>query len=120
MSRLGVITRRQTGTYAVTRTANGSYDANGRFTAGATSAINVVAIVQPLDPRTVLPLPEGVRSEDVRLVHTATLLRTPDGTGAADSISIGGEPYIVFEVAGPFTLNGATHYEIHAARRAVP
>lgn len=113
-----VIGRFQTGTYVVTRTATGT-TVNGRYTPGAASTFNVDAVVQPLDPRTVTPLPEGVRSEDVRLVHLygTTPMRTSDGGLEADYVTIGGEKFYAWKVEGPWQLRGSTHYEAHVAKR---
>lgn len=114
-----VIDRLKTGTYTVTRTSNG-VSAMGRYTAGAVTTFTMDAIVQPLTPRIMLPLPEGVRSEDVRLVHTASLMHTQDATNQPDVMTIGGEPYYVWRVAGPYQLRGNIHYEAHVARRVKP
>lgn len=114
-----VIQRLKTGTYTVTRTAASTLS-QGRKVAGSTSTFPTDAIVQPLDPRTMLPLPEGVRAEDVRLIHTADLIRTQDQNGEADAFTIGGEQFYAWKVSGPWTLRGETHYEVHAARRGKP
>lgn len=108
-----------TGTFTVTRTAEGT-QVLGRYTLGATSTFTIVAIDQPLDGRVMLPLPEGIRAEEVRLLHTATALRTRDGNGEPDYVTIRGEVYYVWKVAGPYTLGGSTHYEAHVARRKRP
>jgi len=118
---LGVINSLKTGTYVVTRTADGSYDAHGRYATGSSSTFNMDAVVQPYGGgRKMLPLPEGVRAEDVRLIHTATALRTRDNAGEADSVAIGGENYSVYAVEGPYTLGPSTHYQAYAARRGKP
>lgn len=107
------------GAYTVTRTAEGTATL-GRYTVGGASTFTIDAVVQPLDARSMTPLPSGVRSEDVRLLHTATALRTRDNAGEADRVSIGGETFAVWKVDGPWTLGGETHYEVHVARRGQP
>ena len=107
------------GTFTVTRTA-GAPLVLGRYSSGAVTTFPIVAIEQPYSPRTMIPLPEGVRVEDVKLIHTNTPLRTRDENGEADSISIRGENFIVWRVDGPYTLGGSAHYEVHAARKNKP
>lgn len=117
---LSTIGSLKTGTYTVTRTANGTTTL-GRYTSGASSTFPIVAVVQPYQGgRKMLPLPEGVRAEETKLLHTATELRTHDNDGEADSIVILGDTYVVFAVEGPFTLGASTHFEVYAARRTIP
>lgn len=117
---LGSIAGLKTGTYTVTRTAANSL-LLGRKVAGASSTFPIVAVVQPYaGGRKLLPLPEGVRSEETVHVHTATALRTTDDAGEADSISIGGTVYRVWAVEGPFKLGTSTHYEAYASRKGRP
>lgn len=117
---LATIGSLKTGTYTVTRRAGGAH-ATGRYTAGASSTFPIVAVVQPYQGgRKMLPLPEGVRAEETKLLHTATELRTRDNNGEADSVVILGDTYVVFAVEGPFTLGASTHFEVYAARRTKP
>lgn len=117
---LNTIASLKTGTYTVTRTADAA-PVMGRKVAGSSSTFPIVAVVQPYQGgRKMLPLPEGVRSEETVHVHTATALRTRDDGGEADSISIDGEDYRVWAVEGPFKLRGSTHYEAYASRRTRP
>lgn len=113
------IARLKTGTYTVTRIGNGT-TVLGRYTPAASSTFPIDAVVQPLTPRTLIVLPEGVRSEDVRLIHTTTPLRTRDNNGEADAISIAGESFVVWRVSGPWTIRGNTHYEAHVSRQGKP
>lgn len=113
------IGRLKTGTFTVTRTAEGSQTL-GRYTPGGTSTFPIDAVDQPLEWRTLLPLPEGVRAEDVKLLHTTTALRTRDGNGEADFVTIRGDDYYVWKVGGPYTIRGNTHYEAHVARKKRP
>lgn len=115
-----VIGRLQTGTYAVTRKVAGTYDNNGRAVTGSSTVITVDAVVQPYNPRKLAPLPEGIRSEEARLLHATTLLRTQDNTGPADIVTISGEQYTVLSVSGPWQLRGSTHYECIVARQGRP
>lgn len=116
-----VVTRLSTGTYTVTRTPNGTL-ANGKYTPSASPTTTpIVAVVEPYaNGRHVMPLPIGMRAEDVRIVMTTFALRTRDDAGEADIVTIGGEPFHVFAVEGPWTLRGASHYEAYAARKAKP
>lgn len=117
----GSILGLRTGTYTVTRRGGGTYDADGYHVAGSSSTFSIDAVVQPYaGGRRMLPLPEGVRAEDVRHVHTTTALRTRDNAGEADAIAIGGEVYYAWAVEGPYTLGGSTHYEAYVARRGKP
>lgn len=107
------------GSFTVTRTAGGPL-VLGRYTSGGTSTFPITVIEQPYSPRTMIPLPEGVRVEDVKLIHTNTALRTRDENGEADYITIRGENFYVWRVDGPYTLGGSAHYEVHAARKSKP
>lgn len=110
----------RTGTYTVTRTAANTL-LLGRAVAGSTSTFSIVAVVQPYaGGRKMLPLPEGVRAEETKHIHTATALRTTDSAGEADSISIDGTTYRVWAVEGPYTLGGSTHYEAYASKKGRP
>ena len=113
MSIAATITHFVTGTYTVTRAAQGSYT-NGRYVAAATSSVSVDANVQPLTGRQLRSLPENFHSENTRAIYTNTLLRTRTPTTAPDLISIDSENYEVFQVEA-WTLHGATHYEVLAA-----
>jgi hypothetical protein len=117
---LNSIASLNTGTYTVTRTASGSLT-QGRFTPGGTTTLDIEAVVQPYSGgRKMLPLPEGIRAEDTKLLHTTTPLRTADNTGEADKITILGDTFVVWAVQGPYTLGGSTHYEAYVTRRTVP
>lgn len=103
------------GTYTVTRNATGS-TTKGRYTPGTPSTFPIVAVVEPVGGQLQV-VPEGRRATDVRKIFTATrLLIEPD----PDAITIGGETFIVYDVQGPWELDGDSHYECLAARQAVP
>lgn len=86
-----------TGTYTVTRTARGTVTL-GRYTPGATSTFPIVADVQDVTGDYLRDLPEGVRTEDARMVFTTTLLVAKSQTADADIISIDGDNWRVSRV----------------------
>jgi spermidine synthase len=86
-----------TGTYAVTRTARGVL-ALGRYTAGAVTTVQIVADVQHVSGDMLRDLPEGVRTEEVRIVYTTTQLYAQDTTHDPDVIAIDGDTWRVFRV----------------------
>lgn len=115
-----VITSLGGGALTVTRTAVGSLS-QGRYTPGATSNIGIVALIQPISGRDLRALPDGLHASDVRALFTTTPLKNLDPTtGAGDTVAIAGETYRVFNVEGPWTLGGSTHYRVLVARQVVP
>ncbi len=102
-------------TFTVTRPAPGAHDGSGRWVAGETSTFSIVASVQPIR-RELLPLPEGRRVQDSRSIVTVTELREEDRL----PILVNGvaQTFEVFEVQGPFTLEGESCYEALAAKVA--
>lgn len=78
-------------TYDVTRRA-ASTTAGGRVTPGASSQLQILAAVQPLNGRETDRLPEFLRSREVRQLFTATELRAAGSVAGADAdvVSIGG------------------------------
>ncbi len=83
--------------YSVTRRVAGTSSA-GLLVAGSSSTVSIVASVQPPTGADLLRLPEGRRSEDARVLFTATQLYT-GGQGAtytADRLVIDGN---LFEVS---------------------
>lgn len=119
MSLLGVIGRLRTGTYTVTRTPSGSYTL-GRYTPASPTTFTITAVVEPFGGREIKVLPEGQFAEDVAVLYTSTELLTMSPTSVPDSVAIDGDNYSVFRIAGPWTLRGATHYEVYVARQRVP
>lgn len=83
-------------TYSVTRRAAATYVA-GRAVAGATSAVQITASVQPATGRDLLRLPEGRRALETRVLFTTTQLFAGEqgGVNEADQVTIEG---IVWEV----------------------
>lgn len=106
----------RTGVYTVSRPGAGTVSA-GVYTPGAATTFTIDAVVQPVghDLRVV---PEGRRVEDVRRIYTVTLLRST--ASGPDVVTIDGDPYEVFRVDGPWTMDGETHYVAYAARQTVP
>ena len=78
----------------VTRRAPGGYMA-GTWKAGRETALNIVASVQPTDPKTLLLLPEGKRSKVAFTVYTETRLTVLDDTTGqpSDLLWIDGRPH---------------------------
>lgn len=113
MSLLGVITCFQTGTYTITRTAADTYT-DGLRTAGATSTFTIDASIQPVTGRKLLALPEARRTQDIRVLWTATAL------AVADKITIAGELYEVFEVVTHGVLSTTPFYCVYCARQVTP
>lgn len=93
-------------TYTVTRSSASAYGADGRLDAGTTSTLTVRAVVQPVTGRDLKRLPEGLRTDDVRQVFTATELKTQGAGQDPDSIAIGGEDYEVQTVERWADLGG--------------
>ena len=90
------------GQYSVARRTTGTYT-NGRYSGpGATTTIVITASVQPISGRDLVVVPEGQRTDESRKIFTATQLVTRTPTTEPDVITIGGEPYAVFRVDGPF------------------
>lgn len=90
-----VLTRKATGTYVVTRTPVGTYPSGGLHVPGTPANINVLACVQPLTPRELERLPEGLRSRELRHVWTAAALKVADGVNVPDLVAIDGASWEV-------------------------
>lgn len=89
------IKRRKTGTYVVTRAAEGSRT-KGRFVAGSTSTLNVDAVVQPMSGMEMQELPEGMRTDETIRIYSATELYTDaGGTRDPDLFAYNGNSYEV-------------------------
>lgn len=86
-----------TGTYTVTRTAQGSRT-EGHYASGASSTFPIVADVQPVAGRELKDLPEGMRAEETLVVYTTSELRALSAANEADTIAIDGESYRVMKV----------------------
>lgn len=86
-----------TGTYTVTRTVRGT-TTNGRYTPGATSTLSIVADVQHVSGNALRDLPEGMRSEETRIVYTTTALIAQTLANDPDVIAIDGDNWRVNRV----------------------
>ena len=97
MSVLPCIQTFKTGSYTVTRTDPRTL-VMGRVSAPSTSTFSIDAVVQPMPGRDLERLPEGFRSEDMRVLWTDTELKTPGTAQEADKVDIDGELYQVEQV----------------------
>lgn len=103
--------------YVVTRTVVGGIDSTGNVIDGSRSTFTINACVQPLNGRSLMMLPEGTRTEDVRVIDSMTALQCQP---IPDHISIRAEDYAIWKVDGPLTLGGLSHYIAYAARQVQP
>ena len=100
MSLLGVINHFRTpgsgasGAYTVTRQAPGAYASlTGKYVAGSASTFTIIAAVHPYSPgRHQVVIPEGMRTEDVRVLWTATELKALDASADADTVTVSAGP----------------------------
>lgn len=117
MSLTALIGRFKTGTYTRTRTAAGSYDTHGVYTAGSAATSSVDASIQPSHGRDLQVLPEGRRGDEIRTVYCMTELRTTSPAGAADKLTVDGETWEVIHVFPWASLRPAlTYYRALIAR----
>jgi hypothetical protein len=102
--------------YVVTRTVHNGYS-QGNVVDGTRTTFNIHASIEPLNGRTLMVLPEGTRTEDVRVIDTATELKCEP---IPDHISIRGEDYAIWKVDGPLTSFGVSLYTAYAVRQVNP
>lgn len=109
-------------TFTVTRRAAGTYDGHGVAVPGASSTFPIVASVQAAGDtgrgRSIVPLPEGRRIEDVREVSTATPLIDADEIAIETDAGLV-ETFVVYSVQ-TFALEGDKVYLAMAAKSGVP
>lgn len=102
----GVVLNLASGSYTVTRSAPGSTGSDGRWVAGATSPLTIMASVQPLNGRDLLRLPEGERTTERVKVYSPMQLFVPGAGQDADVITVAGIQYQI-ETAEQWGANGA-------------
>ena len=123
MALSSVIDSFATDTYVVTRTVASTYDSKGRVVAGGTSAINVVASIQPLTGMDLQVLPEGHHAANVRKMYTKVAVFTRTPTNDPDKVSFNGEDWEVLNVMSweAFGLgSGGDHFESMIASITTP
>lgn len=103
--------------YVVTRSTAATYSTTGRVVDGAFSTFLIDACIQPLNGRSLMPLPEGTRTDDVIVVDTSTPLQV---IPIPDHITFRDDDYTLFKIDGPRTLNGVSMYTGYAARQVQP
>lgn len=98
MNAADTISRFASGTYAVTRSAAGSFNATtGVYAPGSTSTIQVPASIQPLGGRELLRLPEEERTKERIVIFTAVELFTssPAAGTVGDVVAYNGKNFEV-------------------------
>lgn len=119
MALRSVIDSLATGTYQVSRTAAGVYDANGRYTAGAVTSLDIIASVQPVGGRKLMDLPEGQRGDEIRVVYTRTELFSRAPGRDPDRVSIDGAAWTCVRVER-WQSFGDSHCKAYVARTELP
>jgi hypothetical protein len=108
------------GTFTVTRYAANTTDGAGRVVAGAASTFSIDASIQPVtNGRELQPLAEAAHGREVRVVFTATELRTITPAQAPDLIAIAGETWEVI-AAERWDDDEDAFTRAHIARVTVP
>ena len=118
-----IVSRFQTGTYAVSRHTVGSYT-DGRWVEGTETALNVAGVVQPVQGnalRKQLQLEaSGLKASDYLQIWTTVELYTAGTNRAADVVTIRGAPYTVVNVMAWEGRNGDDHFECLVAKESRP
>lgn len=95
---IGAITRLQIAATR-TRTAAGSYGADGTWTPGASTPTSItVTKPQSIAGDDLKLLPDGERASNYQVVWTASDLQTTDTDSSADVLTVGGVDFKVFAV----------------------
>lgn len=106
--------------YPVVRRGATTYTSGGIAVPGSTSNFTIDACVVPLESshggRERITLPNGVHTEDVRIIDTMTQLQPEP----PDVIIIAGVNFAVFRVEGPVRIGGGARWTAYAARQVVP
>lgn len=105
----------------VERTEVGTIDDNGRYTKGETTAMDIMASVQPLgsQERYTLLGPEGARNVAYVKIYTDTCLRPQSAAGGqgestqADIVDYGGRRYMVIQ-CDAYQSRVINHYRAYA------
>lgn len=101
-----------TDTLTMSRRATGTRT-RGRWVDGTATTFSAVAVVEPAGGRALKIAADSQRSDDVRVIYTATEVLVDDRT------TIGGDTFEVFRVE-PWTLDGETHYRAYLSRLTLP
>lgn len=112
-----VIDDLKTGSYQVTRPGPSVYLNGIRQAAITLSTFPIDAIVVPVSGRALQNLPEAQRTQEVISIRTAVELKTRTDDSGPDQISVEGSTFEVFQVHGPWKLEGEIHYRAFASRR---
>lgn len=102
------------GGYTVTRSTGGAMNANGEWVSGTTSTFLMDACIQNSAGRQIIPLPEGVHTEDTIEIDTTIALQL---IPIPDHITYRGDDYTIFRVDGPRNLDGGSNYTAYGARQ---
>lgn len=108
-----------TGTYTVTRRGASSYaSGTGEPVAGSTSTFTAVASVQPMPGREAKNLPEGIATEDARVMYVEELLRAADDRTKTqgDRVAVDGDSFEAIKVE-PWGGALLPHYRVTLVRR---
>jgi hypothetical protein len=95
MNLAGVISSLASGTYTVTRKAASSYLVGRQLSAATVATLTITAVVHPLTGKELARLPEGMRTKELKVVITATELKTQGSSQEPDSIVIGSDTFEV-------------------------
>lgn len=107
----------KTGTYQVTRPGPSVYLNGILQSATVLSTFPIDAVVVPVTGRALMDLPEAQRTQEVKSIRTAAELKTRTEANGPDQVAIDGDTYEVFEVHGPWKLEGEIHWRAYASRR---
>lgn len=102
-----------TATHSWRRFAAGSAGTDGRYVEGSITSSTLRGSLQPATGDDVETLPEGERSKRVRVLFTATELRTVDQSArtSADQVSVDGDWYEVRTVK-PYGTTPLAHRRV--------
>jgi hypothetical protein len=110
--------RRGNGVFTLRRSAPPALNGRGVWQPGAITEEPLAAAIWPADGRQILPLPEGVRIDQVIEVHTELELRCEPGQ--EDRVIYRGAPHRVFWTTEFLDAQGNHLWVSRAARELVP